>query len=66
MDAKEFIKNVFYIAGMQISDERVQSLGAPDGLYPLLTQLAAGLHQVDTEQYEPLEKPDFFKERSEK
>ncbi len=66
MNAQDFIKETFKKEGMQITDERAQFLGAADGLYPVLLQLLTGWRAIDTEQYEPLDKPHFFKERAER
>ena len=66
MDAQDFIKETLKKEGILITDERARVLGAADGLHPVLVQLVTGLRAIDTERYEPLDRPDFFKERAEK
>ena len=64
MDACATIQELLRRHGVTVPDERARALGAPDGLYTVLRQLADQLHEVDTGGCAPLDYPCFIEETS--
>jgi hypothetical protein len=61
MNPREFVREVLNEVGVAIPDERAGAIGAADGFLPILRMFTFALRQVNTEAYEPLERPDFLK-----